>query len=211
MVFLHYDRGRESWTTKERLEARRAKARDWIADARRGGAFASSERAKDRTRAATTGRREQRRNYMRQRYATAPLFAMSCRIRVRTREAVRRIGVKMPTATTEALGASWEAVAAWIQRQFADGMSWDNIGEWHIDHVVPLASAKNEHELRQLFHYTNLRPAWPGDNLSKRDGTECLSCPWPRVGDERASGRAPCIFHCSRKLVGAAGFEPATR
>jgi hypothetical protein len=46
-------------------------------------------------------------------------------------------------------------------------MSWDNHGEWHIDHIIPLSSAKNESDLYKLFHYTNLQPLWAFDNLSK--------------------------------------------
>lgn len=27
-----------------------------------------------------------------------------------------------------------------IQRQFTSGMSWENQGEWHLDHIKPCAS-----------------------------------------------------------------------
>jgi hypothetical protein len=37
-------------------------------------------------------------------------------------------------------------------------MSWDNLGEWHIDHIIPLASANTEKEMIDLCHYTNLQP-----------------------------------------------------
>jgi hypothetical protein len=46
-------------------------------------------------------------------------------------------------------------------------MSWENRRLWHIDHIIPLALAKNEDQLIKLNHYTNLRPLWAKDNLVK--------------------------------------------
>jgi hypothetical protein len=46
-------------------------------------------------------------------------------------------------------------------------MCWENRNEWHIDHIVPLSSAKTEDEVYGLCHYTNLQPLWAKDNLQK--------------------------------------------
>ena len=48
-------------------------------------------------------------------------------------------------------------------------MSWDNYGlhGWHIDHIIPISSAKTEEELYKLFYYTNLQPLWAIDNIKK--------------------------------------------
>ena len=48
-------------------------------------------------------------------------------------------------------------------------MNWKNHGEWHIDHIKPLSSAKSEEEMNKLFHYSNLQPLWASENLKKRD------------------------------------------
>ena len=56
---------------------------------------------------------------------------------------------------------------AHLSNMFLDGMSFDNYGEWHIDHIVPLVTAKTEEEVIKLNHYTNLQPLWAKDNLSK--------------------------------------------
>ncbi len=56
-----------------------------------------------------------------------------------------------------------------IESMFEPGMSWDNWGEWHIDHIRPLASfdLENAERLAEACHYTNLRPLWKVDNLRK--------------------------------------------
>lgn len=56
-----------------------------------------------------------------------------------------------------------------LQEQFTKGMSWDNYGDWHIDHIKPCAKfdlSKSE-EQQKCFHYTNLQPLWAEDNLRK--------------------------------------------
>jgi len=57
----------------------------------------------------------------------------------------------------------------YLEKKFVSGMTWENHGDWHIDHVIPLASAINEQEMLKLCHYTNLQPLWAKDNLSKGD------------------------------------------
>jgi len=59
----------------------------------------------------------------------------------------------------------------YLQSKFNNGMTWKNHGfrGWHIDHIIPLSSAKSQKELESLFHYTNLQPLWWYDNLSKKD------------------------------------------
>ena len=51
-------------------------------------------------------------------------------------------------------------------------MTWDNYGDWHIDHIVPLSTAENEETLYKLCHYTNLKPEWTIDNIKKHNGIE---------------------------------------
>lgn len=71
--------------------------------------------------------------------------------------------------TEQLLGADYKTVKKYIEGLFKDGMTWENHGEWHIDHIVPLASAKTEEEIKKLFHYTNLQPLWAEENLKKHD------------------------------------------
>jgi len=69
--------------------------------------------------------------------------------------------------TFDIVGCSPEFLKEHLEKQFVNGMSWENRDKWHIDHIIPLSSAKTEEELLKLCHYTNLQPLWAKDNLKK--------------------------------------------
>ena len=69
--------------------------------------------------------------------------------------------------TFNIVGCSPEFLKEYLEKKFIGGMSWDNKGDWHIDHIIPLSSAKTEEEIYKLCHYTNLQPLWSEDNLKK--------------------------------------------
>ena len=55
-----------------------------------------------------------------------------------------------------------------IEMNFRDGMSWDNYGEWHIDHRIPVVVMRARgRDPEQINCLANLRPMWATDNLSK--------------------------------------------
>jgi hypothetical protein len=78
-----------------------------------------------------------------------------------------RLGKVASKRTAQVLGCSPQELRRHIELQFAKGMGWHNRTEWHVDHIVPLASAQSEDELFALMHFTNLRPIWGVDNLKK--------------------------------------------
>lgn len=119
-------------------------------------------------------RKEYCARYMRERRARDPLYAVSCRIRARITSVFKYQGFRKSEKTEKILGCDWDTLKSHIERQFIKGMTWENRSEWHIDHIVPLASAKTEEDLIALNHYTNLRPLWAEDNLSKGAKMEFL-------------------------------------
>lgn len=46
-------------------------------------------------------------------------------------------------------------------------MTWDNYGDWHLDHIIPISSANSENEAINLCFYDNFQPLWAKDNWSK--------------------------------------------
>lgn len=60
-----------------------------------------------------------------------------------------------------------------IEARFVDGMSWENYGEWHIDHVTPLSwfqyKSVTDEGFSAAWALNNLQPLWAEDNLSKNN------------------------------------------
>lgn len=104
-------------------------------------------------------------------YHNDPIFKLKEVLKRRTQKIFKRKNWATPHRCGQLLGASFEIVKAHIEKQFTLGMNWDNHGThgWHIDHRIPLASAKTEDEVYPLFHYTNLQPLWAADNILKSD------------------------------------------
>jgi len=57
---------------------------------------------------------------------------------------------------------------------FLENMSWDNYGNWHIDHIIPISSfnLENVEEQKICFNYKNTQPLWAIDNLKKSNKHE---------------------------------------
>lgn len=67
------------------------------------------------------------------------------------------------------LGCSIDEFKLYIENQFLPGMTWDNHGEWHFDHIQPLSKfdLSNKQEFLQAVNYLNIQPLWASDNISK--------------------------------------------
>ena len=108
-------------------------------------------------------------NWQKQKKQNDPLFKLKHNLRTRTYCAFKNKGYSKNTKTHKMLGLDWHMVKQHIERQFTKGMNWSNHGEWHIDHIIPLASANTEQRLKELCHYSNLQPLWASENISKSD------------------------------------------
>ena len=105
--------------------------------------------------------------YVKKRRKYDPVFKLTMNIRSRTKEAFKRSRWNKNSSNKEMLGCSFETAHKHLEIQFTKGMSWDNYGKWHIDHIIPLSSANTEEELKLLCHHKNLQPLWASDNLIK--------------------------------------------
>lgn len=67
------------------------------------------------------------------------------------------------------LGCSILELKIWIESKFEPGMTWENHGMWHLDHIRPLSkfNLMDREEFLKACNYTNLQPLWAKDNIRK--------------------------------------------
>ena len=132
---------------------------------------------RDRFNAAARNRRnDARRKYeqewQRRKFETDENFRIKTYIKRNIRNSLFRHGKqRKATSTTKLLGCSIDFLRGYLEARFQKGMNWGNYGKWHIDHIIPCAEfdLRNPVQQQQCFHYTNLRPLWAFDNISKKD------------------------------------------
>lgn len=107
--------------------------------------------------------------YARERQSYDPLYKFNKSIRKLIARAIKNTGSKKKSKTSDILGLTPKKFRLYLEGKFKGGMSWQNYGEWHIDHIIPMSSAKDEFEAEILNHHLNLQPMWAEDNLKKSD------------------------------------------
>ena len=94
-------------------------------------------------------------------------FKIKMNLSRRLRQFIKKNG----NSTVDFIGCSIQDVKVHLEKQFTSGMSWDNYGKWHIDHIIPCASfdLTDPEQQKKCFHYSNLQPLWASDNIRKSD------------------------------------------
>lgn len=111
--------------------------------------------------------RGKRNEYHKNRRATDFMYKLKGNLRIRLHSALKG-RAKVGSAVGD-WGCSDEFLRAHLQSKFIEGMTLENYGLWHCDHIIPLSSAQTPEEVLKLCHYTNLQPLWAADNLAKGD------------------------------------------
>jgi len=108
------------------------------------------------------------REYERNRYATDIQYKLKKNCRCRMYHALNGVAEKSAN-TLDLIGCPIEQLKEHLESQFTEGMTWDNYGEWHIDHKTPCCSfdLTDPKQQRECFNYKNLQPLWAVDNLRK--------------------------------------------
>jgi hypothetical protein len=110
-------------------------------------------------------------DYMTDLYRTNSNFRIVNLLRNRFRKIVKRNHKEK--SVLKLVGCSIEDFRNYIESKFLPGMSWENHGVWHLDHIIPCEYfTENIQDIRvqeQCFHFTNYQPLYSSDNFAKND------------------------------------------
>jgi hypothetical protein len=148
---------------RKHAESQREKAREY----RRK----NLEKVLETERKSNTKHREKRIKYTvqytRERRKTDELFYLRYKISNNIYESFKKLNSKKTNKYHEILGCDISFFAEYIKSKFKKGMTIYNHGEWHLDHIIPLSTAKTKEDIIRLCHYTNYQPLWAKENLMK--------------------------------------------
>jgi hypothetical protein len=111
--------------------------------------------------------KENRNAYEANRKKNDPIYKLKHLVRNRIYKFLILKRITKNNTTFEIVGCTPQELKIYLEQKFINNMSWENQGKWHIDHIIPLSSAKTEEELYKLCHFTNLQPMWATDNIKK--------------------------------------------
>lgn len=101
--------------------------------------------------------------YYNKRYREDPLFLLKNRMRY----LVRRCLHAKTNTTSKTLGYSPSELKKHLEAKFVDGMSWENYGKWHIDHIKPFSFFPQNTPPNIINALSNLQPLWGPENIKK--------------------------------------------
>lgn len=104
------------------------------------------------------------------------IYKLKCNIRGMIKNSFRRRGFKKKQKGEEIYGCSVneliEHLIKTYENNYNEKWDWKYLKNVHVDHIIPLASAKTEEDVKKLCHYTNLQLLKAKDNLAKKDSLE---------------------------------------
>ena len=108
-------------------------------------------------------------DYHNRRKKIDPNYKLAATLRSRIHGALRRVDATKTCKSFELLGCTIPEYKKYLSFLFIDGMTWENHGEWHIDHIRPCASFDLTDPKQQMecFNYKNTQPLWATDNHKK--------------------------------------------
>jgi hypothetical protein len=115
--------------------------------------------------------REIKRNYERTRKANDPIYKLINNFRTAIYQVLKENQVQKNGHYFDILKYSPENLIEHLENKFKDNMTWDNYGEWHVDHIKPISSFQiteiGDKEFMSCWSLENLQPLWGEENIRK--------------------------------------------
>lgn len=113
--------------------------------------------------------RAKKREYERDRYNSDIVYKTNRKRKRRINDLLRSTN---PDSESKILGYSKRELMDNITSKFLEGMSWDNYGKWHIDHIIPLVDFDPSVDDKIVSNLNNLQPLWAKDNIRKSNSKD---------------------------------------
>jgi hypothetical protein len=115
--------------------------------------------------------RECKRNYERYRKSTDPIYKLINNFRTAIYQVLKENNVQKNGHYFEVLQYTPDELISRLENQFKDGMTWDNYGDWHVDHILPISIHNiqeiGDNEFMKCWSLSNLQPMWGEENIKK--------------------------------------------
>lgn len=122
--------------------------------------------------------RQTKRNYEKNRKHNDPIYKLINNFRTAIYQVLKENNVKKNGHYFDILKYSPEDLIVHLEKQFDERMSWDNYGEWHVDHIKPISSFNiqkiGDNEFIECWSLNNLRPLWGDENIRKSNKLDYL-------------------------------------
>jgi hypothetical protein len=115
--------------------------------------------------------KEYKRNYEKNRKSNDPLYKLISNFRTAIYQVLKENNIKKNGHYFEILKYTPEQLINHLEKQFSDEMTWDNYGDWHVDHKHPISLYNikeiGDNEFMKCWSLDNLQPMWGVDNIKK--------------------------------------------
>jgi hypothetical protein len=115
--------------------------------------------------------REKKRNYQKHKRHTDPIYKLISNFRTAIYIVLKENKLDKYSNYFKMVGYSAEQLREHLEKQFKDDMSWENYGEWHIDHIKPISSFTfetcDDEQFKECWSLENLQPMWGVENIKK--------------------------------------------
>ena len=115
--------------------------------------------------------RENKRTYEKTRKDNDPLYKLINNFRTAIYQVLKESNVQKNGHYFEILKYTPDELIVHLENQFTEGMTWDNYGQWHVDHISPISlhniNEIGDDEFMKCWSLSNLQPLWADEKIRK--------------------------------------------